>query len=188
MDQDNAPRTRSLDEFRSYLLLLVRMQLEPGPRNRIDPSDIVQQTLLEAHAKADPFHGDNRPWRRGCGRRWSITYTMPGGHCDVSAAIIAANRPCPRRWSKSSARLGEWPHSNPLPASGLYAMRTCCSWPTPCLQSPEPQREATVWHHLHGRSLSETASHLGSTDAALAGLLHRGLRKRRKIMGTDRRL
>jgi hypothetical protein len=33
------------------------MQLDPGPKNRIDPSDIVQQTLLEAHAKADQFQG-----------------------------------------------------------------------------------------------------------------------------------
>jgi RNA polymerase sigma-70 factor (ECF subfamily) len=55
------------------------------------------------------------------------------------------------------------------------------------LQLPEPQREAIVWHHRHGRSLSETSSHLGSTDAAVAGLLHRGLRKLREIMGTDRR-
>src|ERR1700731_1008880 len=55
---DGSPQ-RSLEEFRSYLLLLARMQLDPGPRNRIDPSDIVQQTLLEAHAKADQFHGDD---------------------------------------------------------------------------------------------------------------------------------
>src|ERR1700730_5118655 len=58
-DTPDVPQKRSLEEFRSYLLLLARMQLDPGPKNRIDPSDIVQQTLLEAHAKADQFHGDD---------------------------------------------------------------------------------------------------------------------------------
>src|ERR1700722_1483509 len=58
MTQPDAPRKRSLEEFRSYLLLLARIQVDPGPRDRIDPSDIVQQTLMEAHAKADQFQGD----------------------------------------------------------------------------------------------------------------------------------
>jgi RNA polymerase sigma-70 factor (ECF subfamily) len=49
-------------------------------------------------------------------------------------------------------------------------------------QLPEPQREAIFWHHLQGCSLSETATRLGRTDAAVAGLLHRGLRKLREVM------
>jgi len=59
MNNEDAPRKRPLEEFRSYLLLVARIQLDSGPRNRIDPSDIVQQTLLEAHAKADQFEGDD---------------------------------------------------------------------------------------------------------------------------------
>ena len=50
------------------------------------------------------------------------------------------------------------------------------------IQLPEAQREAIVLHHLQGCTLSETARGLGKTDAAVAGLLHRGLRKLREIM------
>ena len=57
MNDEDIPQKRSLEDFRSYLLLLARMQLDPGPRNRIDPSDIVQETLLTAHEKMDQFRG-----------------------------------------------------------------------------------------------------------------------------------
>src|SRR4051812_43757149 len=59
MTREELPPNRPLEEFRSYLLLLARMQLDPGPGGRIDASDVVQQPLLEAHARFDQFRGDD---------------------------------------------------------------------------------------------------------------------------------
>src|SRR3954471_23309004 len=56
---DEAPRRLRLERFRSYLLLLARARAGATPGGRLDPSDVVQQTLLEAHAKADQFEGDD---------------------------------------------------------------------------------------------------------------------------------
>ena len=47
---------------------------------------------------------------------------------------------------------------------------------------PAAQRDAIVLHHLQGWTLSETAKRLDKTDAAVAGLLHRGLRKLRELL------
>jgi RNA polymerase sigma-70 factor (ECF subfamily) len=47
---------------------------------------------------------------------------------------------------------------------------------------PESQRQALVLHHLQGFSLKETALTLGRADAAVAGLLHRGLKLLRELM------
>ena len=45
---------------------------------------------------------------------------------------------------------------------------------------PETQRKAVELHHLQGWSLDEIARNLGVTKAAVAGLLHRGLKTLRQ--------
>jgi len=50
---------------------------------------------------------------------------------------------------------------------------------------PEGQREAVRLRHLEGLSLTEIAKHLDRTEAAVAGLLKRGLAKLRETMKGD---
>ena len=48
-----------LDPFRSYLLLLARIRLGRNLQGKLDPSDIVQQTMIEAHQALESFRGDS---------------------------------------------------------------------------------------------------------------------------------
>jgi RNA polymerase sigma-70 factor (ECF subfamily) len=181
MNPDDVPPKRSLEQFRSYLMLLARMQ--GGPGDRIEASDVVQQTLLEAHAKADQFRGDDAALAA-----WLRQALVNNIH-DARRASRRARRDVRRERSlegeveESSARLGQLlaaPHSSPseCAARNEDLLRLADA----LIELPEAQREAIVLHHLQGRSLAETARHLDKTDAAVAGLLHRGLKRMRELM------
>ena len=47
---------------------------------------------------------------------------------------------------------------------------------------PKDERAAVELHHLHGWSLKEIAESLMRTEPAIAGLLHRGLKRLRRLL------
>jgi len=182
----NDPSVRldhALDRSRSYLLLLARMQLDARARTKIDPSDIVQQTLLEAHAKQGQFSGDEagllawlrqalannlrdawralRRERRDLAREQSLEAALDASSNRL-ASFLAAAQSSP---SRQAVR-----HEDVLRLTDALALL------------PDAQREAIVLHHLQDWSLAETALHLGRSDAAVAGLVHRGLKRLRELM------
>jgi len=177
---------RSLNEFRSYLLLLARLQLDGGPRNRIDPSDIVQQTLLEAHAKADQFQGDDSALAAWL--RQALVHNLR----DAWRALRQDKRDIRREQSleeamqESSARfegmLAASSRQGPSPSQQAVRREDLLQMAEALTRLPEAQRETIILHHLQGASLTKTAQTLGKTDAAVAGLLHRGLKKLRELM------
>jgi RNA polymerase sigma-70 factor, ECF subfamily len=53
----NAEIGRVLDPFRAYLRVLAQVHLDTRLRGKLDPSDVVQQTMLRACAGFDGLHG-----------------------------------------------------------------------------------------------------------------------------------
>lgn len=175
------PPNRPLEAFRSYLLLLARVQLDPGPGHRIDPSDVVQQTLLEAHAGLGRFRGDDdalAAWLR---------QALANNIRDAARALRRDKRDVRREEplgdpDRSADRVATLAARDPSPSTRAAGAEDLIRLADALAALPDGQREAVVLHHLHGHPLAETARRLGRTDTATAGLLHRGLKRLRELL------
>lgn len=179
------PETDSpqLEQYRSYLILMARLQLEGPWRNRIDASDIVQQTLLEAHQQPPSIEGgsgDLAVWLRRA---------LANNIRDALRHMRRQKRDIRRQQSLDDGLQEGVPQvveklaaSMMTPSQEAVRQEELLHLADVLLTLPSAEREAIVLHHLQGRPLRDVAERLGRTTGAVAGLLHRGLRRLRKQM------
>ena len=173
-----------IEKYRSYLMLLARMQLDVRLQSKVEPSDMVQRTLLEAYAKRDQYVGD------AAGFGGWLAKALANNVRDELRRQRRKKRDIARERSidamlreSSSVRLAECLAAmHPSPSNQAAYNEELLKLSDAILALPEAQREAVVLHHLHGWTLSEIARHLVRTDAAVAGLLHRGMRRLRELL------
>src|SRR5262249_52794144 len=166
------------------LRLLARLQLGHRPPPGIEPSDVVQQTLLEAHQNLAQFRGQSEA-ELAAWLRQILAHNL----ADALRARGRAKRDVARQRSleaaleESSGRLEAWLAADQSsPSQRADRNEQVLRLAQALAQLPEPQREAVVWRHLEGRSLADIARHLGRTQAAVVGLLQRGLKNLRGIL------
>ena len=182
MDFPSADLDQSPEQFRSYLLLLARVRLDPMVRARVGASDVVQQTLLEAHRDLAQFRGRNlgeqAAWLRQILAR-NLANVVRDQRRDKRD--VARDQPLLAALDASASRLEVWlAAEQSSPSRQVERHERAIRLAEALASLPEHQREAVVLRHWHGCSLAEIGERLGCTTAAVTGLLHRGLRKLRK--------
>ena len=181
----NEPLSDDLERYREYLRFLAEIQLRGPLRARMDASDLVQQTMLQAHMARDQCQAedsageaawlrqimnrallhairDHQRDKRDIRRERSLEASINGSSCRIDAFLSGGE-------SSPSARADRNEQIARL-AAALGEL-------------PEAQREAIIWHYFHGCTLAETGEHLGRSGPAVAGLVHRGLKALRGFLG-----
>jgi RNA polymerase sigma-70 factor (ECF subfamily) len=184
MDPEAAAPEPALERFRTYLVLLARLQLDGRLRAKLDPSDLVQQTLLEAYRNRHQVRGHSdaevAAWLRQI-----LSHHLADALRDLGRAKrnVALERSLEAALQDSSARLhARLAAHESSPSQHALRNEELLRLADALAQLPPPQRAAVELHHLRDQSLAEVASLLGRSEAAVAGLLHRGLKKLRELL------
>jgi RNA polymerase sigma-70 factor (ECF subfamily) len=175
-----------LEAERTALHHLAERQLEGRIAVRVDASDIIQQTFLEAHRSLPQFTGQDlrelAAWlkgildhkvasairdhtllqKRNLGRERSLDDSQGGGLLkqDLDAGYSSPSQKAIR--GEEAERLSQ----------ALAVL-------------PADQGEAVRLRHLEGWALADIAQRLGRTPAATAGLIKRGLQALRRHLHSD---
>jgi RNA polymerase sigma-70 factor (ECF subfamily) len=172
----------NLDQFRSYLLLLARTQLNPRLQAKLGASDVVQQTLLEAYRDADQFRGQASAqlaaWLRQILAR---NLANVARDFDRDKRAVHREQALERALEASSARLEAWlAAAQSSPSVQAERNEQLLQLAATLLELPEAQREVIELRYLQGWAVKDIADHLGKSVSATAGLLHRGMSQLRK--------
>ncbi len=184
MDFTGADADGGLERYRSYLLLLARVRLDPMVRAKVGASDVVQQTLLEAYRDRAQFRGrtvgEEAAWLRQILAR-NLAQVLRDLRRDKRD--VAREQPLQVALDESASRLEAWlAAEQSSPSQQVERHERAVRLAEALAALSENQREAIVLRHWHDCSLAEIGERLGCTTAAVTGLLHRGLRKLRQLL------
>ena len=176
------------ERFRSYLDVLARLQLQGRLRGKLDPSDIVQQSMLRAHQAWNEFRGSEAAELAAWLRR-ILARTIADAARDLHREKRDVNRErsLEAELGESSARLASVLAANePTPSRKAAKNEEILRVAEALALLPDPQRDAVLLKHCKGMSLVEVGKQLGRTPAAVASLLRRGLAQlRERLAETD---
>lgn len=178
------PSDATFEQYREYLVLLGRLQLDEQLAGKVDVSGVVQATMLEAHQQAATWGSLDEEARAAWLRR-----VFANNLLDEIRRFRAKSRDVSREQSleqameQSASRLNGWlvanqssPSQRAMRSEQAVRLATALGCLTP------PQREAIELHHLKGIPLAEVGEMMKRDKGAIAALIFRGTKRLRELL------
>jgi RNA polymerase sigma-70 factor, ECF subfamily len=173
-----------LERFRPYLRFLVRVSWDPRLQAKCDPSDIIQQTLLQAHDGLEQYRGSTRQELAG----W-LRQILANVIRDRQRHFNRGKRDVDRETSlvdllaQSSRRMAGFPADNQTPGRQCEVNERALRVASAMEKLPEDQEQALVLHYWHGNTVGEIAEIMGRSSSSVGGLLYRSVKQLRGLLG-----
>jgi RNA polymerase sigma-70 factor, ECF subfamily len=173
--------TDLLEPFRKYLTVLASVHLDPRLRGKLDPTDVVQQALLRAHAALHTLRAVDPPavaaWLRKI-LASELADTLKHFHRDRRA--IDRERSIEADLDRSASGLAGWlAAEQSSPSQQAVRNEELLRLADALADLPDRMRAVVVLKHCQGWTLRQIAERLGTTVPAVASLLRRGLEQLR---------
>lgn len=164
-----------LDRYRPILVSLAEALLSPALRGHVDASDLVQQTLMEAHCRMDHLEAlDDAPllaWLHSVLRHNVLDAVR---HLRTAKKNVARNLRLDDL-EDSFIRLEQILVADDTSPSQVAQRNEEVARMLAALQSlPSNQKMAIILKHLRGHTLQEISQILNVSEYAVARLLRRG--------------
>ncbi len=173
-----------LGQFRELLRSCVE-RISHKYQAKFDASDIVQETLADAQKHLRDFRGKSEAelanWLR-CMLSRNLIDNIRRLRSQKRNIANERRMHRPRQRSGQSTNLSLRAEQTSPSARALWneeLQQMQCAMET----LPEAQRLAINLHHIQGMTLVQVAEQLNRSTAAVAGLIHRGLRTLQQSMG-----
>jgi RNA polymerase sigma-70 factor (ECF subfamily) len=184
---DAATLGRLLEVYRRYLSLLARVQIGRHLQGKVDASDIVQETFLEAHRNFPRFRGSSE----GELVRW-LRQILATRLADLLRRYLGAQgrdvrleREIEDAFDRSSVLLDRGlvaPQSSPSQQAARREQGVLLA--DALGELPDDYREVIVLRHLEGLTFPEIAGRMGRSLDSVEKLWMRGLARLRQVMCT----
>jgi RNA polymerase sigma-70 factor (ECF subfamily) len=186
---DALARGRLLERHRPRLKRMVAVRLDRRLAARVDPSDVVQEALLEAAAQLDGYLRDRPipfyPWlRRLAAGRLADAYRR---HVRAARRSVEREEP-PGLPGESVLELADrLLHRQSGPATGLGRQERRAAVRAALDRLPERDREVLVLRFLEDLSTADTAAVLDIGEGAVKMRVVRALDRLRDLVGEEGR-
>jgi RNA polymerase sigma-70 factor (ECF subfamily) len=177
---------RLLEQYRRYLALIADVQIGQRLRGKVDASDLVQETFLEAHRSFGRFRGTSE----GELVRW-LRQILAANLADLLRRYLGTQgrdvrleREIEGAFDRSSALLdGGLVALGPSPSQLASHREQAVLLADALGELPDDYRQVLVLRHLEGLTFPEVATRMGRSLDSVEKLWMRGLARLRQIMG-----
>jgi RNA polymerase sigma-70 factor, ECF subfamily len=175
-----------LERYRSYLRMLAEARLDRRLRAKIDPSDIVQETMLQAFRAWGDLRGSSEgerlAWLRQILMRTLLHAVRDFGRAKRD---VKREQPLVRLADQSSAQLEPLVAADQTSPSQVAQRAEELLRVADALQElPDEQRSAVLAYYWRGATMAEIGAELERSGAAVAGLIYRGVKRLNERLST----
>ncbi|HMO86353.1 MAG TPA: sigma-70 family RNA polymerase sigma factor [Lacipirellulaceae bacterium] len=174
-----------LERYRGYLRMLAEARLDRRLRAKVDPSDVVQETMLQAFRAWGDLRGTSEggrlAWLREILMRTLLHAVRDFGRAKRN---VAREQAWVRLAEQSSAQLAEWCAADQTsPSQVAERAEELLRVADALTDLPEEQRSAVVAYYWRGATVKEIGAEMERSGAAVAGLIYRGVKRLNERLG-----